>query len=81
VATQPFDVTPYVPANNFFSALAIVARQVISLVSIVPKDLFQLAVSAVTVVVQAVVAGIGSLFGVKPAAAAVTSECAATVGK
>jgi hypothetical protein len=71
---EPFDVTPFVPPNNLLNQSAIVARQVISLVSIVPRALFQLAVSVVTVVVQTIATGVGALFGFKPASAAPTSD-------
>jgi hypothetical protein len=63
---QPFDVTPYANKVDFFGAAVILIRQFINLVAIVPKALFQLANSAVTVVTHA----IGSLLGIVPSAAA-----------
>jgi len=69
---QPFDVTPYANKVDFFGAAFIIVRQFINLVAIVPRALFQLANSAVTVIARA----IGSLLGVTPpaAAAAVASQ-------
>ncbi len=71
---EPFDVTPFVPANNFLDQLLIVGRQVISLLLIVPRALFQIAVSAVTYVVQAVGALLGGASAAKvPAAVGVAA--------
>lgn len=63
---QPFDVAPYANKVDVFGAAVILIRQFINLVAIVPKALFQLANSAVTVITRA----IGSLLGIVPAAAA-----------
>ncbi|MCX2931337.1 cellulase family glycosylhydrolase [Mycobacterium sp. CVI_P3] len=63
---QPFDVTPYANNTSFLESAVIVIRQIINLALIVPKALYRLAVSAVTVITEA----IGSLFGVTPPAAA-----------
>lgn len=73
---QPFDVTPYANNVDFFGAAVILIRQFINLVAIVPRALFQLANSAVTVITRA----IGSLFGiVPPAAAAAVSQKSSSV--
>ena len=73
---QPFDVTPFANKVDFFGAAVILIRQFINLVAIVPKALFQLANSAVTVITHA----IGSLLGIaRPAAAAtVTAQKSAS---
>jgi hypothetical protein len=62
---QPFDATPYANKIDFLGAAVIVIRQLISLVAIVPKALYQIAVSAVTAVTHV----IGSALGIATAAA------------
>lgn len=67
---KPFDVTPYANKIDFFGAAVIVVRQIINLALIVPKALFQLAVSAVTFVVESV----GNLLGINSPASSVASS-------
>lgn len=78
---EPFDVTPYLSTNSFLDSVFIVARQIASLLLIVPRALFQLAASAVTVVVQAIGAVVTSLSGQAAPAALREAEPTATVAE
>ncbi|BBY62180.1 hypothetical protein MHEL_04230 [Mycolicibacterium helvum] len=69
---QPFDVTPYANKIDFLGAAVIVIRQVINLLLIVPKAIYQLANSAVTAITRA----IGSALGIIPPAATAASTSA-----
>lgn len=74
---QPFDVTPYANKIDFLGAAGIVIRQFVSLVAIVPKALYQIAVSAVTAVTHA----IGSALGIATAAGSPVAAATASAAK
>ncbi|QEN15840.1 cellulase family glycosylhydrolase [Mycolicibacterium sp. ELW1] len=56
---EPFDVTPYMPANPFLQGVQVFIRQLINQALVVPKFIVQLVSSVVNAVVKTIAAGLG----------------------
>lgn len=56
---EPFDVTPYLPANPFLQGVQVFIRQLINQALVVPKLIVQLISGVVSAVVKTISAGLG----------------------
>lgn len=56
---EPFDVTPYMPANPFLQAVQVFIRQLINQALVVPKFVVQLVSSAINAVVKTIAGALG----------------------
>lgn len=58
---DPFDVTPYLPANPFLQGVQVFIRQLINQALVVPKLIVQLISGVVSAVVKTIVSGLGAV--------------------
>ncbi|WP_082135790.1 cellulase family glycosylhydrolase [Mycobacterium sp. EPa45] len=69
---DPFDVTPYMPANPFLQAVTVFIRQLINQALVVPKFVVQLISSAIDAVVKTIAGALGIPTAGRTAAPATT---------
>ncbi len=73
---EPFDVTPYMPANPFLQAAQVFIRQLINQALVVPKFVVQLVSSAINAVVKTIAGALGIPAAARKNAAATAARSA-----
>ncbi|AQT81491.1 hypothetical protein B1R94_22905 [Mycolicibacterium litorale] len=78
---EPFDVTPYLPANPFLQAVQVFVRQLINQALVIPRLVVQLVRGVIDAVGKAIASGLDSVMAnlrPAPAARAVAADARAT---
>ncbi|GAY14854.1 cellulase family glycosylhydrolase [Mycobacterium sp. shizuoka-1] len=75
---EPFDVTPYMPANPLLQSIGVFIRQLINQALLVPKIVVQLLSSVVNAVARTIAAGLGVGPAIRTAAASAPQPAATT---